>query len=287
MKLQNQLERYASAIKRKLNVDVEHRYKGFAIRLPSDHMLPFYQRHHRRYDRFLPHMAKSIGDAATIIDVGANCGDTLAGMVEQNPRARYICIEPDPRFFSYLTSNIERLRSAFPGIDVRAVKALVGKDVANAMLQGAGGTKHAVVGAGNEQSKPLGNILSELPPAPVRLLKSDVDGFDYDVIASAADVLIADHPLLFFECQHDTEAQKCAYERSISWLQSLGYVDWTVFDNYGEVMLRTNEVQHLFQLMEYVWRQNSRGATRTIYYYDILAAVSTDVDLIADVLRGY
>jgi hypothetical protein len=60
-----------------------------------------------------------------------------------------------------------------------------------------------------------------------------------------------------------------------------------VFDNYGEVMLRTNEVQHLFQLMEYVWRQNSRGATRTIYYYDILAAVSTDVDLIADVLRGY
>jgi tRNA G46 methylase TrmB len=72
------------------------------IHLPRYHKLPEYQQRHRQYDRFLPHLIKDLDHDDIVIDVGANCGDTLAGMVSKNPKLHYICIEPDNEFYSYL-----------------------------------------------------------------------------------------------------------------------------------------------------------------------------------------
>lgn len=43
----------------------------------------------------------------------------------------------------------------------------------------------------------------------------------------------------------------------IKTLEGMGYEDWTLFDNFGELVIRTKEVLTVRQLIEYVWKQNT------------------------------
>jgi FkbM family methyltransferase len=267
---------------------IKYRYKDFSINLPADHLLPTHQKNHPKYDRFLPHIAKYIDRSGTIIDIGANVGDTLAGMVEQNTAAGYICIEADGSFYRLLEENIKRIKSSKSALKVQAIKALVGKTISSASLEGKGGTKHAVFDeTGSIKSMPLDEIIANVAHTDIRLLKSDVDGFDYDVLDSSMSVIQKHGPILFFELQHDHEYQKNGYAKTLSSLESTGYRDWTIFDNFGEVVIRTNKVGTIIQLMNYIWKQNIGHATRTIYYFDVLAVQEKDSNLIDTVLEEY
>jgi FkbM family methyltransferase len=271
-----------------LGVQTEHVYRDFSILLPPDHMLAHYQRTHPKYDRFLPCLAKHIEPGASIVDVGANVGDTLAGMVEINASSTYVCIEPDDGFFELLKKNIERIKASKPGLSVIAAKHLVGKAVSDVQLLGGGGTKHAVVGhAGSIRSRSLDDILSSHAVQKVRLVKSDVDGFDYDVLDSAPSTISTHKPLLFFECQTDHAFQKQGYETTLRALEAVGYTEWVLFDNFGAVLLRADAVDHFVGLLEYIWKQNLGQSTRTIFYIDILAAVSVDKPLVDAALAEY
>jgi FkbM family methyltransferase len=263
-----------------------YQYKNFSITLPSNHLLPEYQNAHPKYDRFLPHLVKYISESDTVIDVGANVGDTLAGMVEQNFAAKYICIEADEIFYSYLQENIKKMKNALLGLQVETVKALIGKNISNVFLDGTGGTKHAVIGnEGSIKSLPLNKVISETEN--VRVLKSDVDGFDYDVLDSSMSVIQRHKPIIFFECQFDFWYQKNGYYKTLKTLESTGYCDWTLFDNFGEVVLRTTYLEVVFQLMEYVWQQNTGQTTRTIFYYDVLAVNGSDSKLFDKILKDW
>jgi FkbM family methyltransferase len=248
---------------------------GVTIRLPADHRLPEYQRAHPLYDRFLPRLAAALPAGAHVVDVGANVGDTLAAMHAANPTLTFTCIEPDPRFCDYLDTNIARLRARDPGLQVTVERAMVGKAVASAALAGGGGTAHAEPGQGLATT-----TLDVLVIAPVVLLKSDVDGYDWDVIDSADAVIGRDAPLLFFECLLDTAAQKAGFEATIARLATSGYDDWSVFDNFGALLLRAASPASLLALLDYVWEQNQGRASRTIWYVDVLAAVPRDRTLI-------
>jgi FkbM family methyltransferase len=268
------------AIKGALGVRTEYRYRRFSILLPAEHLLPIYQKYHKRYDRFLPHLATYLERGVTVIDVGANCGDTLAAMYDRNSGLKYICIEPDDIFAGYLAENVRRIRSTDGDASVSIIRALVGKSVSRAVLEGSGGTKHAVLGDGAAahermvSSVTLDDLLIDPPSGHVHVLKSDVDGFDYDVIDSAERLIREQTPILFFECYFGDEIQKMAYKRSISTLAGHGYEEWTVFDNYGEVILQRADVATLFQLMDYVGRQNAGCTTRTIHYFDFASATA-------------
>jgi FkbM family methyltransferase len=276
-----------------LGLKTQHRYRNFSIQLPADHLLPFYQSMHGTYDKFLPHLARYLQPNATVIDVGANCGDTLAGMYDANARLSYICVEPDEIFFAYLSENVLRMRSSDPGASILLHKALVGKGVSQAALAGSGGTKHAVrVGESLTAAKSIVSVTLDSLVLPVQsgrveLLKSDVDGFDFDVLDSAAR-LIAEHlPILFFECHFGDLNQKDGYQKTIAALQRSGYCAWTVFDNYGDVLLRTREIDVLFQLFDYVDRQNAGLTTRTIHYFDVMAGTERHEALLTTAVSDY
>ena len=207
-------------------------------------------------------------------------------MVDANPRLRFICIEADEQFFRHLKANIARILASLPQSRVEAIQALVGKKISGVRLDGSGGTKHSVVEAGGGlKSLPLDQLMAK--GQRVRLLKSDVDGFDYDVLDSSMAVIREHGPLIFFECQFDHEHQKAGFSATIQTLASMGYSEWVVFDNFGEAMVRVSDISILFQLMEYVWRQNCGRTTRTIHYFDILAAQPGDSPLIDRVLQDY
>lgn len=276
-----------------LGVKSEYRYRNFSIRLPADHLLPFYQSMYGTYDRFLPHLVRYLEPGATVIDVGANCGDTLAGMYDANDRLSYICVEPDEGFFQYLSENALRMRNSNSGASIRLYKALVGKSVSQATLQGQGGTKHAVKidesmpGAKSIASVTLDSLVLPIQSGGVQLLKSDVDGYDFDVLDSA-EQLIAEHaPILFFECHFGNLNQKSGYQATVEGLRRSGYREWTIFDNYGDVVLRTREIETLFQLFDYVDRQNGGLTTRTIHYLDVITSTERDESLLARVVSDY
>ena len=280
------VRRLKREIRQLSKLPILYHYKDFSIKLPSNHLLPEHYKTHPKYDRFLPHLAKYAAVADTIVDIGANVGDTLASMAEKNPTSNYICIEPDDSFYKLLVENIGRIKTSITGLKIQTIKALVGKNISNVSLDGNGGTKHAVIdNEGEIKSLPLDEMIPNA--LNVRILKSDVDGFDYDVLDSSMAIIEAHKPIIFFECQYDFEYQKVGYSKTIKKLKSIGYCDWTVFDNFGEVVVRTNDISVLSQLMNYVWQQNVGNATRTIHYFDILSAQKTDSSLIDKVFSEY
>ncbi len=245
---------------------------GVTILLPPGHRLPEYQRDHPLYDRLLPRLAMLLPAGSHVVDVGANVGDTLAAMHAANPGLAFTCIEPDAAFGRYLDANIARLRQRAPDLQVKVARAMVGRAVASAALASSGGTARAETGADRADAMAT-TTLDALVSGPVALLKSDVDGYDWDVLDSAEQLIAAQTPLLFFECLLDTAPQKAGFEATIARLAAAGYSDWAVFDNFGALMLRVSSPQALFGLLDYVWEQNRGRASRTIWYVDVLAGM--------------
>lgn len=267
----------------------DYQLGGFAIMLPANHALWIYQAEHPRYDRFLPHLSRFVKDDEAVIDIGANVGDSVAAMVDANPAPTYICVEADETFYQYLTRNIGRIKSHVCAARIHPIKCLVGKSIGPASMQGAHGTKRAVpLPGGPATPLTLDEITASIPGLPkVRLIKTDVDGFDYDVIDSSMSLIEKDKPLLFFEAHYASENQKVGFEKMLTLLQDRGYSDWVVFDNFGQFMFRTDNISTVAQIMRYPWRQNSDRASRTIYYVDILASQITDRELVDEVLAKY
>ena len=280
-------------IKRRLGINTEYPYTDFSIILPGDHSLPFFQKGHRLYDRFLPHLAKYVEPHSTVIDVGANCGDSLAAMYEANKTLSFICIEPDDVFFDFLQRNVLRIKQFDSDASISIHKSLIGKNVTDVALYGSRGTKHAVLRDGNQQngkfwvSQTLDSLVSLTTANNIRMLKSDVDGFDYDVIDSAESLIRTHSPMIYFECQFDKPEQKSGYERIITELQTNGYGSWVMLDNFGEVVVQTENIRVVFQLLNYVGRQNSNRSTRTIFYYDILTVTNKDDALLNKIVGDY
>jgi FkbM family methyltransferase len=261
----------------------------FSIVLPATHVLPRSLREHPRYDRFLPYLAGKLPQGSAVIDVGANCGDTLASMLAENQTLRFACVEPEDAFFGYLEENIARIRSVAPNVSVQAIKSFVGKAVTKAEMKSINGTAHAVMSqsAQAKSARTLDEIVRESSLENISLLKSDVDGFDYDVLNSAEATIREQSPLLFFECYFENDEQRRGYAQVVRMLQGAKYTDWVVFDNFGELMLRTNDVSQIEQLFEYNWRQTLGRSTRTINYFDVLCATDRHKDLVDATVSGY
>ena len=259
------------------------------IELPEGHPLPYYKARHPRYDRFLPHLCTHLEASDVMVDVGANCGDTLAAIYSANPSLKFVCIEADQGFFELLAANAKRITSKDPRASIELVLGFVGLGVGPAKLVGSAGTRHAVSDNSPTALTPesLNALLMRCGTSHPRLIKSDVDGFDYDVIGSAASLLTDPLPLLFFECQFDDIQQRTGYDTLFVDLQNKGYVEFAIFDNFGNHLISTSSLEQLGQAFDYIGRQNQGQATRTIYYYDILTYGENDIGLVTDVLARY
>jgi len=213
-----ELARY---VRKLFGIDCRYLLGNVIIRLPPDHKLPVYQRKYKDYDRFLPHLVKHLASNSVVVDIGANVGDTLAAMVSANDKLRYVCIEADDTFFDYLQRNLKSIETVYPAVECRCIKAFVGKNIDNVVLEGVGGTKHAVITdiETGMNSRSLDRILSDVDFRDISLIKSDVDGYDYDTIGSAGNILAAADPILYFECMYDNEDQLRAYVANLTFLR--------------------------------------------------------------------
>jgi FkbM family methyltransferase len=272
-----------------LGIDQKFLVGNSMIILPPDHLLSRHQKAYKQYDRFLPHLARHLDKGSFVIDVGANVGDTVAAMAAANDALHYVCVEADDAFFEYLLRNANILQQDNDQISIDCHKCLIGLSVTGVTLQGVGGTKHAESSLSGDalDSKPLDELVREIECTPLGLIKSDVDGFDYDVIDSAEKAISESKCLLFFECQYDNELQFDGYRKCLDRIETLGYDRYAIFDNFGGLITGAAEKSFVFDLMEYVRRQNDGDSYRTINYFDVLAYTAKHESLVSSVLSNY
>ena len=267
---------------------------SFELSLPAGHNLPIYLHAHKKYDQFLPFFVSFFDDNEVIIDVGANCGDTLASMVIVKPALKYICIEPDNCFFSFLEKNTQLFKLKFPKLQVLNLNMMVGNLLSSALLSGKGGTKNMVPSASPSAMKSsslddiVKNDLSGFCDAnQIRLIKSDVDGYDWDVLNSGKKIIGENFPFLYFECQVDNIEQKAHYSDLFLHLKNNEYSWFVLFDNFGQVLVRTDNINIIENLLDYTWSQTLECTTRTIFYYDVLAYTAKEYGFVERIITTY
>jgi FkbM family methyltransferase len=282
-------DKFLKGVKQLFYRHLKYRIGKYSIQIPTTSTLPVNQKAFPLYDRFLPVLAKNIKDKGTIIDVGANVGDTLTAMI-QHCNNTFLSIEPATLFFDYLKKNIQN----FEPNDIKRVqfiKQLVGTGNFEGELKEIKGTTASVVlhrqggGDNDMEYKRLDDIVQDIDT--VVLLKSDVDGFDFDVIESAGKILSASEPILFFENQIDNDLQYQGFERLYDFLEQNGYNNVYIFDNFGNIIAEKSNYHILKNVTDYVYSMTKYHTTRTFYYTDILAVTDKRLSIVEQAIDDY
>lgn len=212
--------------------------QGVTLSMPWSHRLPDYARLFPTYGQNLVDLAVGLGEIDRplgVIDVGANIGDSAAQILAKVD-ARVLCVEADPEYLPYLERNI--------GFDDRCVIefGLLVTDVAQAAGLGAvrtGGTTRFAQGGTGEGAAALtvADLAArhrDLPP--VRLVKSDTDGYCTTLIPPLARAYAESRPVLFFEYDHDLTRRAGQPNPAAVWvdLQAAGYSLVGIWDNFGK-----------------------------------------------------
>lgn len=266
----------------------KYRIGKFEIQLTRDHSLPEYQHRFPTYDRFLPKLCRDLPSGSVVVDVGANVGDTIAAIASENHDLRFIAVEPDPEFCALLAQNVERMRKVVPQLDVEIVRAFIGDNLKVVSSEGGRGTRRAIV-SDDDTSEPssirLDDVLGDKKIGSTTLVKVDTDGFDWSVLNSGIKLIQKIRPLLFFECDTSNDISHInKYIYLIEMLSKLEYTKFYVFDNFGGLIGLFEDVDDVLKLLKYVDRQNKGVLARTIYYVDILAITSEDVNLVENAI---
>ena len=194
-----------------------------------------YESIYPKYDRFLPNVIREIKENEVIIDIGANIGDTLFRLLNINSKPYYYCIEADNFFFEYLKKNKESLDTNVQN-KIILIKTLVGDKLKGNLSETTTGTKSLIESDLGIKSKKLDDIIMEYKIKNIKLIKVDVDGYDYNILFSAINELKNNKPDIFFEYMPLDESGKKNYLRLIEKLNEIGYSNWTMLDNYGSII---------------------------------------------------
>lgn len=219
----------------------------------------------------------------TAVDVGANVGDTIS-IIKSAIDIPVIGIEGDDISYRYLEKNVQQ----FSGVS--SYKTYLGdkKQNVRADLEKSGWNTTIVpklLGEKTVSFKTLDEVLSEdkLRNAEIKLLKTDVEGFDTIVLRGAMDTVRKFHPILFFEYNRDN--MKTINEDGLSTLLSFGdynYNKVAFFDHKGRLLIVTamKNVSEITYLHHY-----AIGKNNLLGYFDICIFHENDDSVAEDFLQ--
>jgi len=210
-----------------MNVDLW----GRRFRLPADHHLPFIVRSNPLCFMPLVHCAASLVDSGlTVVDVGANNGDTAALLESYLPgRCKFVCVEPNAEWLPYLRANTS-------GLSAEIIHRFIGEGQLLEISSRDPGTAGSRVTEHGEQSISLDEICDG---RKVDLIKIDTDGFEFPILRSGRAVL-SRCPALFFEWLPALWKEQGEDPAAIfDWLAGFGYKDFCFFSDGGFFYCRT------------------------------------------------
>lgn len=262
---------------------VRRSVQGVTLTLPWSHRLPDYAKIYPEYGQNLVALARVIGETEfparfSIIDVGANVGDS-ALQVLNAVDADLVCVEGDPYWLSFLRENAAR-EPRIHIVHAMLLPSHGGPRQFNVLR--ANGTTRFVPCDGPDTDSiatadSLRSSLLELPP--MRLIKSDTDGFDVRLLPGLARAYHDTLPVLFFEFDPPLARETGDRNPERIWgeLIDLGYDRCVVWDNFGNLLgsWSTAELLNVAAILE-----NSLEE-RGYHYWDVAAIHGNDPNGIA------
>ena len=224
-------------------------------RLPAAHPLPGLQREHRLFGRLPSSLGAVLADGDGVVIAGAGFGTTLAQLADARPALNLLAVERDAKRFAYLRTNAAALRAG--GAHLLHAElgspALAGVDAA---------LREAVSWPGMDR---------------VRLVASPAGAGGPALLEGAAELCASARPMLYFSCQIGGDANGAdTWRQRLRALWATGYTGFWVLDNFGNPICEVSQPRVLDQLLDSLLRQNQRRASRTLYYYDVLAFCERD-----------
>ncbi|MBM3659411.1 MAG: FkbM family methyltransferase [Actinobacteria bacterium] len=215
---------------------------GTKVLLPLSHQLPVTRRRYPYYAENLGHVARLVTEmrGTTMIDVGANVGDSAVIVKRHAPQIAILCVDAEATYLPYLLSNTAR----WPDVEIAAPVLLAEQTgpITGALVEHNGTARFDTSGSGSVafSSTTLDDLLREQDRfAAPALLKSDTDGFEERVLRGAESTIASALPVLFLEYEPrllrhaDTDGLEM-----LGWLGSLGYQRLAIYDKFGRLMLR-------------------------------------------------
>jgi FkbM family methyltransferase len=211
---------------------------AYNLRLPLSHELPFYR---RKFPDYAFNLGKVSSYARhkypdlTMIDIGANVGDSLA-IVHSYSDLPVLCLEGEPRFFRLLRENTHNL----PAVEIeQTFIGAPGDHVAS--IDARRGNAQVLLGPkpGGASICTLTEALARHPRfATAKLLKIDAEGFDCRIIVAETKLLKANKPILFFE--YYPKCSELVGQKPFpvfATLSSLGYSMILIYQNVGSYLM--------------------------------------------------
>ncbi|HEY4151536.1 MAG TPA: FkbM family methyltransferase, partial [Chitinophagaceae bacterium] len=172
------------------------------LSLPVYHGLPWYFKASPLYSKNLPRIAGYLENKYTdftVIDIGANIGDSAYLLRERLANTDILCVEGNPEYLPLLEINVGKIKRAtiakkFVGKENTVVKGILVSD-------GGGTTFTKETGEGDTLAfDSLNNIVNESGiNRNIRMVKIDTDGYDCEIIKDNLAFLNSCKPVLFFE----------------------------------------------------------------------------------------
>lgn len=260
------------------------KFQELEIKLTHDHLLTYFQKKYPLYNKFLPIISKYLSKDTIFIDVGANCGDTLFSVFEKNDDLFFYCFEADKKFYEYLKFNKYKIGKTYKVNKIKLFNAFIGDKIKTVNLKGKYGTKKAY----DKLEKNLPILKSKAldkyflnKEKKISLLKSDVDGFDYDVLNSSMKTIKKHKPILFFECEIDEKNLK-NYLQVIAKLKKLNYCYFNLFSNYGELKLSTENINIVKRNIKMQFLNKKKR-----YFFDILMYTKKNKKIIMKAIEEF
>jgi FkbM family methyltransferase len=247
------------------------------IKTPPQYLLAKYQDQFKLYDQFLPFLCGNMNQTGAIIDIGANIGDTTIAIL-QRCNNQIISIEASDYFFKYLENNIDQLDNENRK-RITIVKKLVGTGTLNGFLNDPthGTASLQINNSAENQFFKLDEIINQNDS--ISLIKVDTDGYDFDVILSAKEIILKHSPILFWENEIIDEFQINGFAKLYQFLHENGYNQIVIFDNFGNIISEETDFHTLTNINSYLLSMRQFNCTRTFYYVDVLASNSDQVNI--------
>lgn len=216
----------------------------------------------------------------SMIDIGANCGDTCAMAKKDCPNLEVLCIEGDDTLFEILTQNAVQftnteLIKCYLGEKPDRIQVSIDQIGKNNTLsvKDTKGVNFAEV-----EIKTLDQVVEGWAGlSKLRFIKCDTEGFDIRVLMGGEKLIRSKKPVLLFE--YNRQAMDLVGEegtRIFKCLSDWGYKRIGVYDAYSRFLLsmKLDEKELLQDLEEYI-----DGKPISVYFYDFVVFSEEHDDL--------
>lgn len=220
---------------------VKRTVQGVEMVLPWSHRLPDYARSEPEYGQNLPRLAQALvevdGVEVVALDIGANIGDSALQILEVAD-GRVLCVEADSFYLDFLRQNVGH----DPRVAIEDALLITAADQAAMVPKRVGGTTRFVVdeaSTGSARTVSMDELRQRHPEFDaMRLVKSDTDGHDVNLVPAVARAYAHSRPVLFFEYDHEL-SRLAGHEPERVWaeLEELGYDLVRIWDNGGRPLL--------------------------------------------------